>query len=166
MNRAIAVAAAIVFLSPGSLYALYTIEDRGSWPESWPKELEGLREQSRTLVGPLAPNRHYAIPFAKRESFEAVWPHLLKVKTPGAPILLRRPPGFGLLDDSKAGVCIHAPPEGEAPLADAKEANGDRDRTIYIELIVDGDIIDLNRIPLPPDTPILDERFKAGATQQ
>jgi hypothetical protein len=27
-------------------------------------------------------------------------------------------------------------------------------------LIVDGDIVDLNRIPLPPDTPIIDERFK------
>jgi hypothetical protein len=25
---------------------------------------------------------------------------------------------------------------------------------------VDGEIIDLNRIPLPADTPIIDERFK------
>ena len=34
------------------------------------------------------------------------------------------------------------------------------EQTIYIELIVDGEIIDLNRIQLPPDTPIIDERFK------
>jgi hypothetical protein len=27
-------------------------------------------------------------------------------------------------------------------------------------LVVDGKIVDLNRIPLPPDTPIIDERFK------
>ena len=30
---------------------------------------------------------------------------------------------------------------------------------IDIELIVDGDIVDLNRIPLPTDTPIIDKRF-------
>ena len=29
-----------------------------------------------------------------------------------------------------------------------------------IELIVDGDIVDLNRIPLSADTPIIDKRFK------
>jgi len=29
-----------------------------------------------------------------------------------------------------------------------------------IELVVDGTIIDLNRIPLPPDTPIIDRRFQ------
>lgn len=31
---------------------------------------------------------------------------------------------------------------------------------VEIELVVDGDIVDLNRIPLPPDTPIIDKRFK------
>jgi hypothetical protein len=36
---------------------------------------------------------------------------------------------------------------------------------IYIELIFDGDIVDLNRIPLPPDTPIIDERFKDGQSK-
>jgi hypothetical protein len=34
--------------------------------------------------------------------------------------------------------------------------------TTYIELVVDGDFVDLNRIPLPVDTPIIDERFKEG----
>ena len=29
-----------------------------------------------------------------------------------------------------------------------------------IELVVDGRIIDLNRIPLPPETPIIDRRFQ------
>ncbi|HVX13480.1 MAG TPA: hypothetical protein VHC22_20010 [Pirellulales bacterium] len=163
MNRAIAVVAAIVSLSPCTLYALYTVDNKGSWPTSWPKELEGLREQSRTLVGPTRLCRHYAIPFAEREAFEAAWPHLLKVKTKGAQIVLRRGTSFWLGDGSKAGVCIHTPPAGEAPVEDAKDARQNAERTIYIELIVDGDIIDLNRIPLPPDTPISDERFKDGA---
>jgi hypothetical protein len=30
----------------------------------------------------------------------------------------------------------------------------------YIELVVDGDIVDLNRLELPQDTPIVDERFE------
>jgi hypothetical protein len=34
--------------------------------------------------------------------------------------------------------------------------------TPYLELVVDGDLVDLNRIPLPADTPIIDERFKDG----
>ena len=37
--------------------------------------------------------------------------------------------------------------------------------TTYIELVVDGEIVDLNRIPLPADTPIVDERFKDEKSQ-
>ena len=40
---------------------------------------------------------------------------------------------------------------------------GNWEQTIYIELIVDGNIVDLNRFPLPADTPIIDERFKDAA---
>jgi hypothetical protein len=32
----------------------------------------------------------------------------------------------------------------------------------YIELTVDGEIVDRNRVLPPPDTPIIDERFKEG----
>jgi hypothetical protein len=39
------------------------------------------------------------------------------------------------------------------------------EQTIYIELIVDGEIVDLNRIPLPKDTPIVDERFPEPASE-
>jgi hypothetical protein len=142
----------------------YLVHDKGSWPESWPKELEPLRTQARTLEGPLRPLLHYAIPFAKREEFEAAWPHLLAVKTPGAPIVLRRGPSFWL-EGGTAGVCIHTPPAGAVSLkdkgpADAKTVGTNWEKTIYLELIVDGPIVDLNRIALPPDTPIIDERFK------
>ena len=78
--------------------------------------------------------------------------------------MLRRGPNFWLDHESNAGVCIHTPPAGEAPIEDAKNVGGRWQRTIYIELIVDGDIVDLNRIPLPPDTPIIDERFKDDKT--
>jgi hypothetical protein len=167
MKRTIAfLAAAACFAVPSSAYALYTVSFTGDWPKSWPAELEPLRKQSRTLVGPEGENRHYAIPFSKREEFEAAWPHLMKVKTKGAPIILVRGPNF-FLGDSKAGVVVHCPPEGqaknpatpEAPIAGVTNVRERWMYATYIELVVDGEIVDLNRIPLPADTPIVDERF-------
>jgi len=148
MKRTTVMLAAIVFCVAGSVYALYLVNDRGDWPKSWPKELEPLRKQSRTLVGPEPLARHYAIRFTKRDEFESAWPHILDVNSKGAPLVLVRGPNFFLGNDRKAGVVIHCPPLGES------------DDPGKIELVVDGEIVDLNRIPLPADTPIIDERFK------
>jgi hypothetical protein len=146
MKRTIALLAAIAFCTVGSVHGDYTFSFRGEWPTSWPKELEPLRKQARTFEGPRLPQRHYAIPFTKREEFESAWPHILKVKSKGASVCLVRGPNF-FLGGHKAGIVVHCPPAGQAD-------------QIYIELVVDGDIVDLNRIPLPADTPITDERFK------
>ena len=102
MNRIVTLLAAIVLCWASPLYADYGVEDRGTWPESWPKELDGLRKQARTLEGPLEPLLHYAIPFTKREAFEAAWPHILSVKSQGAPLVLRRAPSFWLGKEAKA----------------------------------------------------------------
>ena len=152
MNRRIAFLAAIACCAACCVYAEYGIEDRGSWPESWPKELDSLRKQSRTLDGPLPGLLHYQIPFAKREEFESAWPHLLKVKSKGAPIILMRSP-YTRLGRIDAGIFIHTPLAGPVDPADLQ-------RCIYIELIVDGKIVDLNRIPLPADARIIDQRFE------
>jgi hypothetical protein len=119
-------------------------------------------------VGPIFANRHYAIPFAKREDFESAWPHILRVKSKGAPVVLVRGPNFFLGQHTKAGVVVHSPPIDQAetpatPDAAIHGAGNGRERRMqatYIELVVDGDIIDLNRTLLPADTPIVDERFK------
>jgi hypothetical protein len=171
MNRTIAFLAAVAFCAACSTaYAIYGVIDTGTWPKSWPKQLEPLRKQSRTLEGPMAPHRHYAIRFAKREQFESAWPHLLKVKSKGAPVFLVRGPNFFLAEGSKAGVVVHSPPAGqaenpatpEAPIPGVKDAQMRWINTTYIELVVDGEIVDLNRIPLPADTPIIDQRFPDG----
>lgn len=140
----------------------YSVSDRGTWPESWPKEMEPLRKQARTLRGSLADLTLYEIPFAKREDFEAAWPHILAVKSKGAPVILVRSPDtwMGRID---AGVRIHCPPPGdrpEVPIAGAGDASTRWLYTKYIELIVDGKIVDMNRIPLPKDGPIIDRRFE------
>jgi hypothetical protein len=151
-----------------TVFASYSVSDRGDWPRNWPKQLEPLRKQSRTLVGPMAAHRHYAIPFAKREELESAWPQILKVKSKGAPVLIVRGPNFFLGENKKAGVVVHCPPLGqeknpatpEGPIPGATHVRERWMNTNYIELIVDGEIVDLNRIPLPADTPIIDERFK------
>ena len=163
--------ATIAILAVGSTaFALYSVADTGTWSKTWPAELEPLRKQSRTLVGPTVECQHYAIPFTKREQFEAAWPHLLKVKTKGAPIFLVRGPNF-FLGDGKAGVVVHCPPEGqaknpatpEAPIPGVENPHVRWMNTTYIELVADGEIVDLNRIALPPDTLIVDERFTNAA---
>lgn len=167
MKRITALLVAIVFCAVcSSVYGLYEFIDRGTWPKSWPAELEPLRKQSRTYSGPMIAQLHYQIPFAKREDFEAAWPHLLAVKSKGAPVILLRGP-HTWLDTVKAGVVIHCPPEKtdrrvnpEEPIAGVINVRERWMNTNYIELIVDGGIVDLNRIPLPADTPIVDERFK------
>lgn len=145
-------------------YALFSVSDQGDWPTRWPKQMEPLREQSATYIGPMFEQQQHVIPFDDRAAFEAAWPHILKVKTPGAPIILRRGPhtSAGSLE---AGVRIHCPPAGtdrnafpEAPTRSEKVW----ERwawTNFIELIVDGEVVDLNHVPLPADTPIVDLRF-------
>lgn len=168
MKTKIAVFAAIVCCAVDPAYALYKVEDRGAWPTTWPEELEPLRKQARTFVGPTVLLRRYLIPFTKREEFEAAWPHFLAVKTKGAPIVLVRGPKTDFFPVSPAGILIHAPPldaetkpDDEVPLEDAKKADGEwRTRATYLVLVVDGEIVDLNRLRLPPDTLIIDERFK------
>jgi hypothetical protein len=145
-------------------YADYGVSNHGTWPGEWPMELESLRKQSQTFEGPQQPLLHYAIPFTDRAEFESAWPHILKVKSKAAPIILLRGPSFWL-EGKSPGVCIHTPPKGHAPIVDGKVARGNWEQTIYIELIVDGDIVDLNRIQLPPDTPIIDDRFKGSKSK-
>jgi hypothetical protein len=167
MKRAIAFLAAVaVYVVCSTVYAAGTVIDKGTWPESWPKELEPLREQSRTFIGGLARYEHYAIRFTKREEFESAWPYIVKVKSKGAPIFLVRGPNFFLGHDSKAGVVVHCPPSGRndkpaGPEAQIPGVTNERMRWInktFVELVTDGEIANLDRISLPADTPIIDER--------
>jgi hypothetical protein len=139
-----------------TVFAMYEVADKGTWPETWPKELEPLRKQARTYVGPMAAQPHYVIPFTKREDFEAAWPHILKVKSKSAPVILLRSPSSFF--ECQAGVIIHSPPpqkEGKATPEEPLAGNwGDNYRgrwmyTTYIELVVDGDVVDLSRLEFP-----------------
>jgi len=127
----------------------------GDWPKSWPKELEPYRKTAWTWEHGFG-GISYHIHFEKAEEFEAAWPHIVSLKSKGAPLTLVKGPyvRVRLKEDTKgrpAGVIIRPPFDKNADGALA---------TTRIVLVVDGDIIDLNRFRLPPDTPIVDERFK------
>jgi hypothetical protein len=49
-----------------ALLADHSVGDNATWPESWPKELEPLRQQSRTFIGGLLNLTYYEIDFTKR----------------------------------------------------------------------------------------------------
>lgn len=170
MKKIAALLAILVLSFASTAFALYELSERGEWPKTWPKELEPLRASARTLIGPEVAARHFAIRFTDREAFESAWPHLLSVKSKDAPIFLVRGENFFLGEgkEAAAGVVVHCPPEGqwenpatpEGPIDGVQEPHMRWMNTNYIELVVDGEIVDLNRIQLPADTPIIDERFK------
>src|SRR5258708_25404376 len=116
MKKTAGVLVAVAFAAVCSVYADYSVWDKGTWPESWTTELEPLRKQSRTFEGPIDQLR-YLIPFTKREDFESAWPHLLKVKSKGAPIILVRGPRTDFFEVKPAGVLIQSPPAQTDKLA-------------------------------------------------
>ncbi len=161
----------LVFLvcTASTVFALDIFFRGGKWPEDWPKELEPFRAQSSTRLSGIVQYLSYEIPFENRADFEAVWPHLLKIKTQGAPVRLVKHSTPGLRGDIRAGVYVRCPPSvrGELNMKSVVEAvpNGAKweqywGRMIVLDLVVDGEIVDLNRIEMPADTPIVDARFK------
>jgi hypothetical protein len=52
------------------------------------------------------------------------------------------------------------PATPQSPIPGATHVRHRWMNTTFIELVVDGQIVDLNRVPLPADTPTIDERFE------
>jgi len=135
-------------LAAGPAYAISFGGPGGEWPDTWPEELEPLRKQAWSWQHDFN-GQSYDIPFTSREEFEAAWPHLLAVKGKGASLTLLRGDHLRVDKDGAAGVCMNKQPYGK-----------NQEMLMSIRLVVDGEIVDLNRIELPADTPIIDERFK------
>lgn len=225
-SQRVVIATTIVLWTMCSAYGIYSVSKSGTWPSDWPKELEPLRKQSRSLIHQTA--AIYEIPFTSREGFESAWPRFLELKSNEAAIVLRRSPCVQLGNTMTAGIRVLSPLTGQSAIPvgtelrssdfplDAKtaaslakvsltigppwpehiqsasgalpeyvinengkwsayhetEADSKHERVrkrfrmkrarLNIELIVDGDIVDLNRIPLPANTPIIDKRFDSG----
>ena len=170
----------------GVSFAYIWSADHGAWSSDWPKELEPYRERTSTITTPNPPVGKivYTIPFADRSDFEKIWPVLLNLKTKGAPLILRSGSvelrrSWSAIDlnreevDKPAGtypgVKIYTSghsmyPENSPAYASSIASEGQP--TAKIELFVDGNVIDLNRIRLPAETPIIDKRVFENEQKQ
>lgn len=201
----------------------------GDWPKEWGDALEPLRATSRTIgVGTGIQENIYEMPIADRETFDRVWPAVLKLLTPGGRVTLTQvsdgpDPAWGeILNGKQATIRIYGPSEGytskeatdpnqpvdyEQRVKDGKAlkagapwppelvgkdgalpeyvvgdtgvdgrmtwtpadpyAEGEKFRGFYhraridVELVIDGEIIDLNELKLPDGSTIKDQRFAA-----
>jgi hypothetical protein len=188
--------AALIISLPFLAHSVSITSGTGMWPEWWPNELEPYREQAKT-TGHRNMSSYfvYELRFTDRADFENAWPHVISVKSQGAPLTLRSV-GADYVDQASAPcVRITCPPwssgwnefEGLVlgpPWADELKLESGllpefvvkhdgkwvpatpgmlhpRIRVrVDLELVVDGKIVDLNRIQLPVDTPIIDKRFE------
>jgi len=190
----------LVVLSAQSAFSLViTWRSDSPWNPAWPKQLEPFRRRAKVHgVAHGIQETVFEIPFSDRSQFEKAWPIILKLKSPGAPLILEKAPCRYHVSGSQMGAGIRvlwpsggtcrkpggkalqasAPwpesiksPSGELPeyVVAAKDMwvpfldesqKGFRNRArVDIVLVADGEIVDLNRIPLPADTSIIDRRF-------
>src|SRR4051812_34151425 len=81
--------AAVVFTFALAAPGLWEQRQMGYWPDDWPKAMEPLRAQARTIdVANGTQEQIYEITFKDRGQFEAAWPAILSVKTFSAPLRL------------------------------------------------------------------------------
>jgi hypothetical protein len=145
MKKLLFLLAAIVCCLAAPVFAISFGGPGGEWPASWPKELEPLRKQAWTWEHDFN-GKSFDIPFTSREEFEAAWPHLLSLRSEKGTLTLLRGPRLRVDGKDDAGVCVLNYPI-------------DHKMELCLRLVVDAEIVDLNRIRLPKDTVILDERF-------
>lgn len=114
--------------------------DSGDWPKDWPEELEPLRASSRTIgVGTGIQENIYEIPIADRETFDKVWPAILKLHTHGGRVMLTAAgeaphPNWGsILNNQQATIRIYAPSGGFTSSENVQESQVD-----YEQLIKEG----------------------------
>jgi hypothetical protein len=108
--------------------------DEGLWPDLWPKELEPLRKQSRTIsVGTLIQEEIYEIKFDDRETFERLWPVILGLRSSGGTLTLFCVEGnktakqSALVSNKSPVVRIRVPSRGLTAGASAANAEEMRD---------------------------------------
>ena len=170
-----------LFASSFAAHALSTGGPGGWWPEDWPKELEPLRKQAWTWShGRIHEGRahnSFEITFKSREQFEAMWPHLLKLRPKNVPLTFREGPLVMFWDtrpakNKTAGIRIltWSPAQRGKPAKPVKPVQTEFAKTpgvfmaqctIYaIEIVVDGKVLDFKKIPLPSDVKVIDKRGK------
>ena len=100
-------------------FAMVAIQWRGTFPKSWPQELDAFRNEARTLwIGNGIQETVYEIQFDTRDEFQKAWPYIISLKSKGAPVILEKSPSTFHERPLTAGVRILWPAGGEVGLPD------------------------------------------------
>jgi hypothetical protein len=137
-----------------------SFEKREEFEKAWPEILE-LKTKGAPLILEKSPSKYNISGTTVETGIRILWPSMQSVKMDDGTVLRASPIDFASLKS----------PNGEQPeyvIAkdskwipfDGKDRTESRHRArVDIVLITDANIVDLNRIPLPAETPIIDKRF-------
>lgn len=114
-KTAIALFSTMIVLLSFFSFARMLTTNVGTWPDSWPKELDQFRGQAKSMqVSHSIQENVYEIRFESRQEFDRAWTHILKLKTKGAPLIIDGAPSYYPVSGTtaEAGVRILAPSLG------------------------------------------------------
>jgi hypothetical protein len=102
-------------------WALIGVQDRGNWPDHWPKELAPLRANAKTImVAHGIQEDVHKISFTSAEEFARAWPFLLSVMDRNSQVILENGPYLHSTSGTSVtvGVLMLCPPDSSVTLPD------------------------------------------------
>lgn len=137
-----------------------SFEKREQFEKAWPEILK-LKSKGAPLILEKSPSE-YKVSGTKAETgVRILWPSTQSVKMDDGTELRASPMEFASLKTPNGELPEYVvAKDGKWIPYDGREQQGFRHRArVDIVLITDANIVDLNRIPLPAETPIIDKRF-------
>jgi hypothetical protein len=137
-----------------------SFEKRDEFEKAWPEILE-LKTRGAPLILEKGPSEYKISGTTVETGVRILWPSMQSVKMDDGTILRASPIDFSSLKSPSGGLPEYViAKNGKWVPYDDKEQKEPRHRArVDIVLITDANIVDLNRIPLPANTPIIDRRF-------
>ena len=136
-------------------------ESQAEFELAWPKIL-GLRSPNAPLILEQSPSASNVSGSKMGPGIRVFWPSEGSCRKAGGELLKASAPWPASIKSPSGELpeYVIASKETWVPYLDESQ-EGFRNRArVDIVLVVDGNIVDLNRIPLPLNTPIIDNRFK------
>ena len=133
---------------------------REEFEKAWP-ELVSLKSKGAPLILEKNPSKYDVSGTTAETGVRILWTSMNPVIMDDGSVLRASPAGFESLKSPTGELPEYVVvKDGKWIPYDGKDQTGPRHRArVDIVLITDANIVDLNRIPLPADTPIIDRRF-------
>ena len=137
-----------------------SFEKRGEFEKAWPEILE-LKTKGAPLILEKSPSTYKISGTTVETGVRILWPSMQSVKMDDGSVLRASSIDFTSLKSPNGELPEYViAKEGKWIPYNGQDETDSRHRArVDIMLITDANIVDLNRIPLPADTPIIDRRF-------